>query len=628
MRRLLTLLFITLLLLLRSYIDVAEGSGQTEIQLGIYPGGETIEEYERDLNTKFDHVLEFQSIKALDYSWIIPYLDKGYNVILNVEFLDSYANLKGIAAGKYDAYLIKLCDDIKRDGRPIWLRTLHEFNGEWYNWGVFYPGNSKDDFVPAWRHVVQVIRSQNAPVKIQLNINANNGLDDKTPFSAFWPGDDWMDMVVMSCYNRAYIMTDSWPQMYWKTFSEVFTSGYNEVAALTQKPMGIAEMGSSPNGGNKTQWIIDAFKSIVYDFPRLQQVTWFLSDWTDLNTNQEKDAFRQGISILKNGPTLSIAASPEQTILGESVTISGFLTESQPVSNISIQYRQIGSQLWNTLAVVKTNSTSGYSYEWIPTLAASYELKAAWLDSSQAPLAETTPIQLNCLRMPTMLSIFTSSLSSTLPKANVTGVLIDQYGDALRNETVILSSYSLSGGSASLLQTGSDTTDSFGDYSISWTPSVGEDYLLKAEWAGNATHESVENTSTLSSIAYNNYVFSVESNSTITQLGFNSTDWSLGFKATGSNGTSGYCRITVDKSLISDPDKVVVRVDGVQTEFSINDLGDKWTILFAYGHSTHNVVADLDIGVVSEFDSAPIFLFLVMGLLAFVFLVKRKIQTI
>ena len=68
MRRLLTLLFITLLLLLPSYIDVAEGSRQTEIQLGIYPGGETIEEYERDLNTKFDHVLEFQSIKALDYS--------------------------------------------------------------------------------------------------------------------------------------------------------------------------------------------------------------------------------------------------------------------------------------------------------------------------------------------------------------------------------------------------------------------------------------------------------------------------------------------------------------------------------------------------------------------------------
>ena len=179
-----------------------------------------------------------------------------------------------------------------------------------------------------------------------------------------------------------------------------------------------------------------------------------------------------------------------------------------------------------------------------------------------------------------------------------------------------------------MLQTDSDITDSLGDYSISWNPSVGEDYLLKAEWAGNATHESVENTSTLSSIAYNNYVFSVESNSTITQLSFNSTDWSLGFKATGSNGTSGYCRITVDKSLISDPDKVVVRVDGVQTEFSINDLGDKWIILFAYGHSTHNVVADLDIGVVSEFDSAPIFLFLVMGLLAFAFLVKRKTQIV
>lgn len=73
---------------------------------------------------------------------------------------------------------------------------------------------------------------------------------------------------------------------------------------------------------------------------------------------------------------------------------------------------------------------------------------------------------------------------------------------------------------------------------------------------------------------------------------------------------------------------MVVRVDGVQTEFSINVLGDKWIILFACGHSGHSIVADLDVIVASEFNSASIFMLLIMGLFTFTFLVKKKTQTI
>ncbi len=123
------------------------------------------------------------------------------------------------------------------------------------------------------------------------------------------------------------------------------------------------------------------------------------------------------------------------------------------------------------------------------------------------------------------------------------------------------------------------------------------------------------------------HVLSVGSNSTISQLSFNSSDRSLGFIATGPNGTRGYCNITLDKSLISELNKVIARVDGVQTVFSSNDLGDKWAISFDYGHSTHSIVVDLDVTVVSEFSSAPVFMLLVMGLFTLVFLVKKKTQT-
>ncbi len=275
------------------------------LTIGVYPGSKTVMNYETDLGVKFNHVLQFQSIKAINYSKVTDFLNRGYEVILNVEFTDSYANLKDIAQGKYDSYLLDLCSKIKADGRTIWIRTLHEFNGDWYNWGVLYPGNSKADFVPAWRHVEQVFHDQNAPVKLQLNYNRVNGKDDPMPFSTLWPGDEYVDMVVITCYNRAG--TDQWhPDNSWKEFKDLFAAPYNQVSALTAKPIGVAETSSTSHGGDKPQWIINMFNSLARDYPRVSQVTWFLNnktvngllwDW-DLNSAEEKDSFRRGTAVL------------------------------------------------------------------------------------------------------------------------------------------------------------------------------------------------------------------------------------------------------------------------------------------------------------------------------------------
>lgn len=275
------------------------------VTVGVYPGGKSIWNYESDLRVKLNHVLQFQNVKQINYTKIVQFLDRGYDVILNVEFTDTFANLHSIREGAYDQYLISLCNSIRADGRTIWIRTLHEFNGNWYNWGVLYPGNSIEDFIPAWQHIVQVFRDQNAPVKFQLDYNRLNGKNDATPFSAFWPGDEWVDMAVITCYNRAG--TDQWhPTSSWQEFKDLFTDPYNQVCALTSKPIGIAETGSTTYGGDKPQWIIDTFNSVAEDFPRVTQVTWFLLNkvvngvtWNwDLNNSEEKDSFRRGLTVL------------------------------------------------------------------------------------------------------------------------------------------------------------------------------------------------------------------------------------------------------------------------------------------------------------------------------------------
>jgi endoglucanase len=274
--------------------------------LGLYPGGCSIEEYEHKLGVKFNHILMFQNINRLNYARVTEQLDKGYTVILTITFRENYANLKDVRNGAYDGELEDLIDKIKDDGREIWIRPLHEFNGDWDSWDVFYRGNSTEDFIPAWKHVVTLFREKNAPVKFQIDYNRISAKGDDTPFSEFYPGDEWVDMVVVSCYNRAF--TDK-AHNSWRTFRDQFRNAYDQVTHMTQKPIGIAELGSVSYGGDKPQWIIDAFKSIYSEFTRVREISWFLNnkrfsdtvcDW-DLNTPQEIAAFKQAISILLKG---------------------------------------------------------------------------------------------------------------------------------------------------------------------------------------------------------------------------------------------------------------------------------------------------------------------------------------
>jgi fibronectin type 3 domain-containing protein len=137
-------------------------------------------------------------------------------------------------------------------------------------------------------------------------------------------------------------------------------------------------------------------------------------------------------------------------------------------------------------------------------------------------------------------------------------------------------------------------TDSNGNYSTWWTPAATGDYLVRTDWAGNATLESSSAQVSLSVIQYsNNYVFSVESNSTVTALEFNSTSMELSFTVSGAAGTMGYVRIMISKELVTNPENVRLRFDGDQINYVINERTDSWILMFTYYHSSHQIVAEL-----------------------------------
>lgn len=297
------------------------------LEVGLHPGDlngtitNGVDGYESALDVTFDHVLVFQGIDVLDYSVISDYLDGGHDVVLNLEFFESVANLEEIVDGDYDTLLDSFLTEIVNDGRGdrISIRTLHEFNGNWYNWSVFYEveqaGSTAVDaianFKAAWIYLADKFRDPvtgDPDIKFQLNYNFHtvSGYPTLT-FENFYPGDAYVDLVVVTCYNRSALGLNPGNEP-WKEFFENFENSYRQIVSFTDLPIGVAETSSSSYNGDKVEWLTDAWNSMAFEYPRLQRVDWFfenklvpgenLRDW-DLNTADQIQAFKDGYDIFK-----------------------------------------------------------------------------------------------------------------------------------------------------------------------------------------------------------------------------------------------------------------------------------------------------------------------------------------
>ena len=195
--------------------------------------------------------------------------------------------------------------------------------------------------------------------------------------------------------------------------------------------------------------------------------------------------------------------------------------------------------------------------------------------------------------MPTQISISVSATSTAVGSTvNVQGSLSDSNRKPLPNEQVIFS-YAVAN-SNSWFQIGSGITDLNGEYNIQWVPSASGSFTLKAEWSGNANHLPANSRTTISLLPYQNQqVFLIESNSTVAGLNFNSTSFMLSFEVSGSQGTTGYIKAEIAKTLAPSFNGVTVSLDGKEVNFTVSSSNDYWIIAFTYHHSKHQVIVNL-----------------------------------
>ena len=220
--------------------------------------------------------------------------------------------LADIINGSYDAYIHEWAADAAAWGKPFFLRFCHEMNGSWYPWSENANGNAAGEFAVAWRHVHDIFTSEGATNVSWLwapnEIEGYRGI----PYTRIYPGHAYVDWVGMSGYNWG--TTGGW-----RSFAKTFTNTYATLRTLApSKPIMIAELGSSENGGSKAAWIRDALQvRLPQSFPSVKAVVWWNRwddglDWPIQSSPSARIAFAESIAspYFAAGRFSSLAASP------------------------------------------------------------------------------------------------------------------------------------------------------------------------------------------------------------------------------------------------------------------------------------------------------------------------------
>ena len=190
---------------------------------------------------------------------------------------DTSGNLAHVIDGDFDLYIRKWARAVARVHKPILLRPLHEMGNPWYSWTMPH-GNSPQMIAESWRHLVRIFREEGAV----------NAAFVWTPHIAAdtlaWPGKEWVDWVGLDVFNYGTMAERG----NWIDFSGIVGPLLAAVEPL-DRPVMLAEVGSSSAGGDRRDWWIDAFRQlpkfpsvravVVFDNPACTNTTGIPVDW-------------------------------------------------------------------------------------------------------------------------------------------------------------------------------------------------------------------------------------------------------------------------------------------------------------------------------------------------------------
>jgi glycosyl hydrolase family 26 len=256
----------------------------------------------------------------------------GHGVIPFVQIDPTLASVAGIADGTYDGYLKLYADSVRDFGHPVVIGFGHEMNAPWYSWG--YGNVLPSTFVAAWKHIVDLFRSEGADNVTWLwTIQA----DEKGtgPIASWWPGLKYVTWVGID----GYYSTPS------DTFANIFAPTIEQVRTFTSKPILLSETAVGRHD-NQLVNIVNLFNGMAqyktlglvwFDKDKLHQSTPAGTpdqDWRIEDNAQAEQAFQAGVSGLRlvstepaktGGPRRASTAlpAPRNPAPGDELGLSG-----------------------------------------------------------------------------------------------------------------------------------------------------------------------------------------------------------------------------------------------------------------------------------------------------------------
>jgi len=184
-----------------------------------------------------------------------------------------HATVESIATGEFDSYINDFALAARNWGGRLFLRPMHEMNGNWYPWSGFYSGTG--EVVAAWKRIYGIfsgVGATNVTFVWSINHRSVPSPEGWNRIENYYPGDAYVDWIGVDGYNW---IGDSGEPTY-ESFSQLFSSVYATLEALaSSKPLMISEFACA-EGPDKDAWITNAFNSLKgSSFSKFKAFVWF-----------------------------------------------------------------------------------------------------------------------------------------------------------------------------------------------------------------------------------------------------------------------------------------------------------------------------------------------------------------
>jgi cellulose synthase (UDP-forming) len=183
------------------------------------------------------------------------------------ELLKEKKALAAIADGKFDDYLKAYAKKLQALNHPVFLRFAPEPDNLANPWSAT-GGNTPTEFILAWHHVVSTFVAEGVN-NVTWVWNPGNA----QTMGNYYPGEQFVDWVGITCLNYGTASVNG----KWHTFQEIYTPFRNDLLKFN-KPVMLAEFGSTSYGGNGQEWVKSYLPVIKNYFPEIKSVVFYNSN--------------------------------------------------------------------------------------------------------------------------------------------------------------------------------------------------------------------------------------------------------------------------------------------------------------------------------------------------------------